>query len=211
MTAYTLTVQNEATTFENFAVYQNDPDLGVQNVMSLAWFVKGAHPNTTTWFDWNLQYSFMWCESGQVAKGVVFKASEEWPCDPSNIHNNAVALDFQENAFLFQTGPIPVTPQIGNLYIAHLSTNPVDVGSVALAVGGKPAYAAPSQPNQIDVWTPHPNYWITAGTSEAGVALDTEEVSSTAAQVAFSPGVFNMTAVFTYDRTWQIFPTPPSA
>lgn len=211
MTAYTLTVLNQATTFENFAVYQNDPDLGVQNVMSLAWFVKGAHPNTRIWFDWSLSYSFQWSENGSVNKGVVFKASQDWPCDPADVNNNAVALDYQDNAFLFRSGPLSITPQLGNLYINHLSTNPVDVGSVALAVGGKPAYATPSQPNQLDVWSPHPNYWITAGTYEAGVALDTEEVSSMAAQVAYAPGVYDMTAEFTHDRHWNVYPTPPSA
>ena len=46
---------------------------------------------------------------------------------------------------------------------------------------------------------------------EAGVALDTEEISSTAAQVAYAPGVFDMTAEFTYDRHWNVYPTPPAA
>jgi hypothetical protein len=211
MTDYTLTVLNESTGYENFAVYQNDPDLGVQNAMSLAWFVKGAHPSTVAWFEWSLDYSFMWCESGSLSKGVVFKASEEWSCDPSNIHNNAVALDFQQNAFLFKDSPISITPRIGNLYVSNLSTVPVDIASVALAVGGKAAYATPAEPNRLDVWTPHPNYWITAGTYQPGVALDAEEISSTAAQITYAPGVFNMTAVYTYDRNWKIYPTPPTS
>lgn len=207
MTTYSLTVQNQSTSFENFAVYQNDPDLSIQDVMSLAWFSKGAHPNTVARFTWNTDYSFMWSETGTLIKGVQFVAAEEVPCDPSDVHNNAVALDYEQSAFLFANGPLGITPRLGNLYINNLSTVPVDEASVALAVSGNPAYAVNAEPNRLDVWTPHPNYWITAGTFQAGVALDAEEVSSTAAQVTYAPGVYDMTAVYTYHRNWNIFPT----
>ena len=55
-TTYRLHVTNESSAFEQFAIYQNDPDLGVYNVMSLAWFAKGAHPSQHLCFEWNIDY-----------------------------------------------------------------------------------------------------------------------------------------------------------
>jgi hypothetical protein len=53
-TQYTLTVTNNSSAFENFSVYQQDPDLGNANAVNVAWLADAADPGTEVSFDWSL-------------------------------------------------------------------------------------------------------------------------------------------------------------
>ena len=90
-TTYRLHVTNSSNAFENFAVYQNDPDLGVYNVVSLAWFAKGAHPTQNLLFEWTIDYSIMWSEvglTGNSGSPVTFIVNQEVDVDPADTGNN---------------------------------------------------------------------------------------------------------------------------
>lgn len=211
-TSYRLHVTNNSNSFEQFAIYQNDPDLGVYNVMSLAWFAKGAHPGQHLLFEWNIDYSVMWSENGVTGSPgnvVKFVIGQEVSVNPSDTDDNGVELTFANGVPLLQTAALSAgTPQRGNIYVNELASLPdQNVGMIGLAIGGAPAYAAPAARNRLEVFTPHPNYWVTAGNFQAGVALDAEEISSRSQNVAYGNGVTELWVNFDRGREWSVSET----
>jgi hypothetical protein len=206
-TTYRLRVTNNSNAFEQFAVYQNDPDLGVPNAMSLAWFVKGAHPGQHLFFEWSLNYAIAWSESGTTGtpgNPVKFTIGQEVPCDPSDTDRNGIELTYLDDVPLLRPAKFALgTPRTGSIYVNELSTLPESpVGMVGLMIGGRPAYAAPAARNRLEVFSPHPNYWISAGSFEAGVSLDVEEISSNSEQIQYANGVYDMSVDFNRGREW---------
>lgn len=211
-TSYRLHVTNNSNAFEQFAIYQNDPDLGVYNVMSLAWFAKGAHPGQHLYFEWNIDYSVMWSEAGLTGSpgnAVKFVIGQEVPVNPSDTDDNGVELTYADGVPLLQAATLTAgTPQRGSIYVNELAALPdQNAGLIALAIGGAPAYAAPAARNRLEVFTPHPNYWITAGNFQAGVALDAEEISSRSQNIAYGNGVNELWVTFDRGREWSVSET----
>lgn len=202
-TGYRLTAINNSSDYVDFCVYQTQPNLGVPNAKSLAWFSDPAWPTTKIAFDWTIDYSFVWSQTGELVPGVVFHAAQVWDADPSDTSNNQILFDYEQSAYTFENGSAVDTPQRGNLYIKELATIPLKAASVGIGMSGAGTFAVQAQPNQNLVFTPHPLYWITAGTFTPGEVLDVGQISN-AAQVVFPPGVFAMTATLNLDNTWTI-------
>jgi rhizosphere induced protein len=198
-----LHVINNSLDLYDMCVYQQDPDIGVQDVFSLAWFAEAAQPGTNLLFQWSLDYSFVWDETGELQPGVTFDASRVLPADPSNTAQNAVIFDCPGGAYLFEPSQGAET---GNLYIKESANIPANQASVGIGMSGSGTFAVQAQPNLNLVFTPHPNYWITAGTFVPGQVLDTETVTDPAA-IAFPDNVYSMTATLGSDNTWTVAPT----
>jgi hypothetical protein len=208
-TTYRLRVTNNSSAFEQFALYQNDPDLGVPNAMSLAWFVKGAHPGQSLDFEWTIDYSVMWSASGLAGGVVKFKIAQEVSCDPSDVNRNGLELAHENGTPLLRSARFTLgTPRTGAIYVNELSNLPDSAGMIGLAVGGKPAYAAPAVPNRLEVFSPHPNYWLSAGTFEPGAALDVEEITPHSQQIEYDDGIFDLSVNFDRARVWSVRETP---
>ena len=210
---YRLHVTNNSSAFETFAVYQADPDLDSGNVMSLAWLAKGAHPTQYLFFEWTIDYSVMWSDSdmtGNPGDTVTFDIGQDVPVDPADTNHNGVELTYADGVPFLQLAPLTAdTPQVGNIYVNELSTLPAQgVGTIGLAISGSPAYAAPAAPNRLEVFTPHPNYWITAGTFEAGVALDVEDISPHSQNLLYPSGVTELWVNFDRAREWTVRESP---
>jgi hypothetical protein len=204
-TTYQLTTVNASSDYVDLCVYQTQPDLGVANVMSLAWFAEPAWPTTTVTFEWTIDYSFVWSQTGALVPGVVFRAAQVWPADPSDTVLDQLLFGFNQGAYTFQNGTAVDTPQLGSLYIKELSTIPLKEASVGIGMSGAGTFAVQAQPNQNLVFTPSPQYWVTAGTYEQGVVLDIEQIGNSA-PITFPPGVFAMTAILNPDNTWTVSP-----
>jgi hypothetical protein len=198
---YTLLFVNNGTNTGNACIYQNDPDIGVPNVMSLAWFSKQAHPTTRIKFEWTLDYSFMWSETGVLASGVDFEASQVWPADLTS--SNKVAFTDENGAYTFenQTSGTP-----GSLIIVNDGTIPARQASVGIGMSGQGAFVVQAQPNLTQTFTPHPKYFITFGNYEAGEVLDIGSITSPA-EIVFPPNVYSMTAILNEDNSWTVKPT----
>ncbi len=84
MAEYTISFINNSTDTRSFLCYQKDPDIGVPNAVSLAWFAKTTRPNTHVDFSWKINYSFIWSETGLLKPGVRFVASERVDADLLN-------------------------------------------------------------------------------------------------------------------------------
>lgn len=199
---YSLIFVNNSTQTGDACVYQQDPNITDPNVMSLAWFSKKAAPTTTVQFDWTIDYSFVWSETGQLRPGVMFTASQTWAADLST--TNQVQFTNLGGAYTFQNQT--QGPQQGSLYILEDNTIPPNQASVGVGMSGSGTFAVQAQPNTTAIFTPHPQYWITFGNYVQGEVLDITTISS-AANIVFPPSTYSMTAILNADNTWTVQPT----
>jgi hypothetical protein len=65
----------------------------------------------------------------------------------------------------------------GKLSLEELSTIPANRASVALGMSGRPASVVKAEPNRTLRFTPHPTYWITAGSFTEGEVINPRTVS----------------------------------
>lgn len=201
-TQYSLTVTNNSTQFQDLCIYQKPVDLGVPNAMSLAWLTAPAWPSTTVTFTWNLDYSFVWSQTGVLKPGVTFVAQQTLPADPEDLTANQTLFDYVNGAFTFRPGSTAGTPHLGSLYIRELSTIPTASATVGIGMGSSGVFAVQAEPNMNLVFTSHPQYWVTAGTFEHGQVLDVEEITNE--QVVEFNGTFQMSAVLDPTNTWTV-------
>jgi hypothetical protein len=199
-TGYSLIFQNNSINLGSACVYQQPPNLGTQDVMSLAWFAQEAAPTTKIRFSWQVDYSFVWAETGPLVPGVMFSASQTLPANPGGINNQVTLTDTQGALnFVNQTAG----PQLGNLYIEQDGTIPENTASVGIAMSGAGTFAVAAEPNIQAVFTPTPNYFITFGQYTQGEVMSIETITS-AAQIVFPANVFSMTAILNQDNTWTV-------
>ncbi|MEG3938297.1 MULTISPECIES: hypothetical protein [unclassified Microcoleus] len=203
---YTLTVINNSSNPTNIAVFQNDPEIGAKNVFPLAWFVKFAYPKTTIKFNWTISYNFCWSETGELAPGVVFDATQSPVAGLQE--KNQILLDYDPNnqAYFFN----PITPEtvtpLGILHVKQSANVPLKQATVGIGMSGSGTFVVQAQPNITVNFTPHPKYYVLAGTFTEGQVLDISETTN-APEVEFGPGVYQMTATLNPDNTWTIKPT----
>jgi hypothetical protein len=199
--AYTLNFTNNSAQSGNICVFQQDPSLDDPNVFSLAWFTQYNNPNTNATFSWSIDYSFVWEQTGVVAPGVIFNATQNISADLAT--TNEITLDY-DGAFEFTNQGPGIA---GSLKI--IETPNVPVGKVAVGIGmsGVGTFVTQGGPNLTAIFTPSPQYWVAFGNYEAGQVLDITVINNPQ-QVSFQDGVYSMTAVLNYDNTWTIAPTP---
>lgn len=211
-TQYTLRVINNSTNFVDMCMYQEDPNIGNPNVLSLAWFAKPAFPTTTVIFRWTVDYSFLWSETGELVPGAFFDASQIWPADPANIApstpskgGNQIGLDYKSGAYNFTSTPAG-NPQTGTLYVKENDQIPLKQASVGIGMSGAGTFAVQAQPRTNLTFTPHPVYYLAAGTFAAGEVLDIGSISNPT-DIRFPAGVFSMTATLNEGNDWAVVPT----
>jgi hypothetical protein len=201
---YTLTAINNSSNPTQIAVFQQDPNLAPSlNVFSLAWFSKFAYPSTTIKFTWTISYNFVWSETGQLAPGVVFEATQT--PDAGLKEKNQILLDYDsKNGAYFFEPPTPFTaPPPGQLRVVQSPNVPLKQASVGIGMSGYGTFVVQAQPNLTATFTPYPKYYIIAGNIQQGEVLSIAQITS-APEVPFDPGVYNMTAILGKDNAWTI-------
>ena len=203
-TGYELQVINNSTQFQDLCIYQTPVDLGVPNALSLAWLTAPAWPGTNVTFSWTLEYNFVWGDTDVIVPGSTFRSGQVWPADPGDPAQQQVLLDYANGAYTFRQGQATADPRPGSLYIRELAGIPLgDEAGVGIGMSGAATFVVPAQPNLNLVFTPHPSYWVTAGTFETGQVLDVEEITNQA-RVEFPPNVHSMIATLSADNTWNV-------
>lgn len=201
-TSYSLTVTNNSTQFRKLCVFQKPVDLGVPNVMSLAWLTAPAWPDTSVTFEWTLDYNFVWSQTGVLKPGVTFQAQQSVPADPEDLESNQILFDYSNDAFSFSEGNALGNPQRGSLYIRELSAVPTGSASVGIGMSNSGVFAVEAQPNMNLAFTPNPSYWVAAGMFEDGEVIDIEQITNDA-EVLYQ-GTTDMTAVLSPSNTWSV-------
>lgn len=200
-TNYSIDFENNSVNAGDVCIYQTQPDIGVYNVMSLAWLTKKAASNSDVKFTWGIDYSFVWSETGELKPGVIFEASQNIPADLDT--DNQIKLTYPDGYYEFSE--TSVGPNPGNLYISEGARIPINQASVGIGMSGAGTFVVQAQPNMNLMFTPHPVYWITFGNFEPGQVLDIEQVTNKA-EIPFPANCYEMKAVLNQDNTWDIIP-----
>ena len=202
MVEYTLIFKNNSSNPGHGCVFQKDPDVNLPDVMSLAWFSKYTHPTTVQTFKWQINYDFVWAETGKLQAGVVFSTAQIWDANLST--TNKVTLTNQGGAYTFKDqtqGSLQ-----GNLYIWEDNTIPLKQASVGIGMSGAGVFAVQAQPNMNLVFRPHPKYWIAFGNYMPGEVLDISMMTNDAV-IEFPPNVYSMTAILHKNNKFTVEPT----
>jgi hypothetical protein len=133
---------------------------------------------------------------------VTFLAQQTQAANPNDLTANQVLFDYRNGAFTFAPGSSAGVAELGSLYVTESSRVPIGTATVGIGMSNAGVFAVQAQPNMNLVFTPHPEYWITAGTYEQGQVLDREQITNSA-NVEFE-ATTDMVAVLSPVNTWQI-------
>ncbi len=201
MTQYTLRFVNNSSATRSFLCYQQDPNIGVPNVVSLAWFAKQSRPGTVVDFTWTIDYSFVWSETGVLTPGVAFIASQVVPADPKGV--NKILFDYVGGAYGFEPPTTGGNP--GSLTINTAAGFPPNQAAIGIGMSGAGTFAVQAYPNDNAIFTPHPQYWVAFGNYMPGQVLDITNINNPA-NVAFPTNVYAMVATLNSDFSWTVQP-----
>ncbi len=196
---YSIQFKNNSSNPGYACIYQTDPDIGVPNVLSLAWFSKYAFPSTNIIFKWEIDYNFVWSQTGTLEPGVTFIASQAWDADLSS--NNQVTFTHENDTYTFKNKT--ADPRSGSLYIKEDGTLPLKEAAVGIGMSGNGTFVVQAQPNMNLTFTPHPKYWIAFGNYTEGQVLDITEMTNVK-EIDFPPNTYSMTAILNADNSWTV-------
>jgi hypothetical protein len=199
-TQYAVIFNNNSTDPGDVVLFQQQPG-NVPDLFPLAWFAKYAYPNTSITFDWQIDYSFVWSQTGPVVPGVVFYASGTVAASPNGQNQIPFQYDPTNQAFDFGT-PGSGGPS-GSLQILEDANIPLNTAAVGIGMSGAGTFVWPAQPNITLTITPTPTYWIGFGTYTQGQVLSVQEMTQIV-QIQFPPNVYTMVATLNPDNSWTI-------
>lgn len=184
----------------DFCLYQQDPSLSTNpNIMALAWFAQQVDRGTDTTYQWGVDYSFVWSQTGLLANGaVLFSATETVPADLSMANQ----IPFTYNGAFTFGAPSQDPQRGGSLVIEEDGTIPMGEAYVGIGMAGNGTFAVPAKPNLTLTFTPKPEYWCTFGTYEVGQVMDIGEIAEPQ-QIVFD-GYTTATVTLTPANTWEV-------
>jgi hypothetical protein len=199
-TVFQINFVNNSTNPGTFMVFQQDPNLGMKDVLSLAWMTQYANPNTNGYFRWSVSFDFVWKQNKAISSEITAGTSQFAPADPMG--NNGIVLTYDgQYSFIDPSASAPP----GSLQITQDQTIPLKQASVGIGMSGAGTFLVPTEPNMNLLFTPNPEYWIAFGNFIQGAVLDIQEITK-AALVTFGPGITEVTATLNVDDTWTINP-----
>jgi hypothetical protein len=200
MAMYSVNFINNSQNQGSACLYQQStaPSYG-QPVFPLAWFVRSSFPGSQNNFQWTLEYSFVWAQTGMLMPGVTFSAAQQVSADPTG--NNLITFTQQNGNFQF--GQTQRGYQSGMLAIQSDMMVPPNQASVGIGMSGFVTFATQAQPNMTNVFTPNPIYWLTFGNYQQGQVLDPGNTGN-AVQLNFSAGVYVLTVTLNPDNTYTV-------
>ncbi len=205
-TNYRLVCKNNSTVPWVFYVYQTLPSQP-SDVFSLSWFASPykLSPGSSITFDWSIDYSFVWGNTGTVTPGVNYQAGGIKPCSLTGPNMTTFSTD--DNAP--QLSDPVIGGQAGSLTINEASNVPNSTFSTGIGMSGQGSFVQQALTNATQVYTPEPKYWIAAATEmQMGVVL-AQNISETA-EVQFPNAIYTMYATLNEDQTWTVSQNQPT-
>lgn len=198
---YTLNFDNQSTNTWSLLCFQQQPTGLPMDYFSLAWFSKMAVPNSKVTCRWQIDYSFIWQQTGLLRPGVKFTASQNVASDGLTKMNQ---IDFglhQGQAYGFtnqQDGPA------GALTINQASTIPNKQASVGIGMSGGGTFVVQAQPNIKASFVPTPTYYIAFAQSvQEGEVLNISQLTAVQ-EIKFPVNEYEVTATLTAGNTWDV-------
>ncbi|ROP58193.1 hypothetical protein EDF81_3357 [Enterobacter sp. BIGb0383] len=196
---YSLNVSNYSRNYGSICVYQTNPNIDDPRLLSLAWLVARAHPTTRVSFQWSIDYSFVWDETGHLAPGVIFDASQNLTADLTTSNS----VDFINEKGVLTFANQRVSEHAGTLYVRSGNSVPFDYAAVGMGMSGAAVFVRSAQPNITYAFQPGQALWVTFGNYEQGEVLDVESITN-AQQINFSPNVFSVDVTLNIDNVWTV-------
>lgn len=200
-TPYSIKLVNQSAAPFKFYVYQQLPNQQSANVFSLAWFCSPYNiaPGNQITFMWDIQYGFVWGDSGVIQPGVTFNAGGNVSADPQGA--NSTTFSSSPNTGPNLSSPKPGQPQ-GSLIISDAANVPSNEFSVGVSMSGAGTFVTNAGPNLTHTFTPTPTYWIAAGSNvQVGTVMDITTVNQNT-QVIFPPNVYSLTYALNSSNQW---------
>lgn len=171
---YKLRVVNDSGSKTDFAVYQVDPGFSAAAV-PLVWQDVPLNANAETGLSWNLDYSFSLSNSVDLKPGALYRPVQTLSVSPGAPREDRADLTDSHGVLGMHRSPSMQSDGTLSLYTAKAI--PTGDGSMALGMAGRPASVLKVEPNQTLTFSPHPSYWITAGTFIEGEVINPRTVS----------------------------------
>jgi hypothetical protein len=182
---HTLRFHNNSGSTQTFVCFQ--PPLDATKGLAPAWFAMRVANGVEVNFSWQEVWDLIWMETGPLAAGIQFSASEVVPASLAT--NNRIVLTYTDGVFSFaDQGPGPQ----GELQIATQMIPP-NTASIGIGMAGSPINMVQAASNLITTFQPRINYWVTVADVAQGELMDLSSLGSKA-QVVFPPEINGMTA-----------------
>ena len=201
-TKYSLKLINNAAQPWTFYVYQKMP-AQVADVFSLAWFAspyKIVVGNFIT-FRWEINYNFVWGDTGTIIPGVTFDAGGTQSASPADDNTTIFSL----NPGPHLSAPIPGDPK-GSLVIQDGDDVPNNRYSVGIGMSGTGTYVVQAGTGLRHTFTPTPSYWVAAGANvQIGTVLNIQTITQTA-EAKYGNQVFDLVGTLNDNNKWTFEP-----
>jgi hypothetical protein len=172
------------------------------DIFSLAWFASPykVSPGSYVEFDWSIDYSFVWGNTGVVQPGVNYVAGGIKPCSLTGNNQTTFSLDDYAPQL---SDPTP-GGQPGSLTVKIAGNVPNLMFATGIGMSGHGTFVQQALLNSFQVYTPEePKYFVAAATQmQMGVVLP--EIIAGAAEVKYPINVYKLTATLGPDNTWKI-------
>lgn len=193
---YKVTIKHQGAETGNFFIYQTDYSQH-EDIRSLAWFSKPAHPETELKFKWDIEYGFTWNEQGEVVPGVVFEAAQTVSMDPSNSDKNSLEFTKRNDHFQMKETNEFTAQENAEITCEEL---PFDqVASVGASMSDKDCGASPDMRYKSQ---PHPRYWVAFGKFKEGETIDLSSLTNRF-EIQFDENNHDKTICLTESNNWQ--------
>lgn len=199
-TSYTLTCKNKSSIPWTFYMYQKLPNQP-KEIFSLAWLTSPYKiaPNSQITFQWSIDYTFVWGNTGTLQPGVTYDAGGSYPCSPDG--ENLTTFDIIDNAPQLTVPTSGGTA--GSLTIQEGAHFPNNTFSTGIGMSGQGTFVQQSLVNTKQLYTPEPVYYVAAANSiQSGCVL--QQTVSQTGKVLYPSSVYKLTATFGDDQTWTI-------
>lgn len=213
---YSLTVLNENSRLQQFAMFQTIPNIVGPSTdpLSLAWMLGTAAPGSPSnpsqsRFDWQIEYS---ANTGYVQdigtttdpRRFTTASNIGVAVDTDNMLNVTYLGTFPNGAPAFPSDPTSgkkgeIQVQADGLIPTHVQTQSQNMTvNVGIGMNNKPTVVVELLPNLLYQFTPKPTYYIISGSFVEGQVIDT--ATSTAAYKVTFDGVTTRTLRFTEEN-----------
>ena len=163
MPTYSVKFINNSQNQGSACLFQQSSAPSYGQVFPLAWFAQRLFPGSQTTFQWTLDYSFVWAQTGTLQPGISFRAAEEVAANPSGANKVTFSQQF---------GPVQPGGQPGSLTIQTQASVQMNQYSVGIGMSGSATFATQAQPNMNNVFAANPEYWLPFGNYQEGQVLD---------------------------------------
>eukprot|EP00727_Mastigamoeba_balamuthi_P005077 m51a1_g14568 hypothetical protein (206) ;mRNA; r:1063739-1064356 len=199
MTKYTVRVSNGSVTTKTFCMFQTAPT-EQSNIKSLAWFSQPLASQVVGTFEWSVEYSFVWSQTKELRKGVMFYAAQTVPADPVTGADSLITFGLNGSGAFQFSDQRPGSK--GTLTIHCDGTAPAHTAAVGIGMSGSGTFAVQAEPN-IDVsFLPHPSYWLCTADWKQGEVVDVEWVTQSV-KIEYPYNMTTATVTLGQDNKWS--------